>query len=666
MRSENKFKVLAICILLPAMVWLVFGQTLHFGFVNFDDPEYVYKNGVVCRGLTLDGVHWAFTHSHAGNWHPLTSLSHMLDCQIYGLSAGGHHFTNVLLHTASVILLFLVLRNMTGTLWSSALVAAVFAVHPLRAESVAWVSERKDVLSGLFFMLTLGAYARYARQPESTECYLTVVGLFALGLMAKPMLVTVPFVLLLLDYWPLQRFAASPVKWFGIPRRLILEKIPLVALAVLDCAITLMVQKRSIQPAETLPLPWCLANALNSYTIYLEQLFYPVGLAAYYPHNDPTNGWDPWKIILSLTLLAGISAVVFRERHRRPYLLVGWLWYLGMLLPVIGLVQAGTQAHADRYTYLPHIGLLILLVWGGAEWSVSWRHQRGIFCAGATVLLTVLILCARNQVTYWHDTVSLWTHTLACTPPNAFVEDSLGYIDLEAGQLDAARHHLQQAVDIEPVSQSYSAPYQNNLGMAVFRSGRPDLAVTRFRMSLGLDPDYAPAHNNLGTICFKTGRMNEAIAHFEAAIKSDPRLADAQNNLGNALMMAGRPGAAAGCYEKAIALDPNAYLGAYNNLAWVRATSIRPALRDGRQAVQAALQANQLSGGTNMMILRTLAAAYAEAGQFPQAVEVVGQALQLATAQNNWSWIVELGQERRIYQSGQPIRDAERTFTSGH
>ncbi len=420
--SDNYRTVLGVCALLLGAVWLVFGQTLGHGFVNYDDDRYVYGNSQVMPGLSLKGIEWAFTHSLMANWHPLTVISHMLDCQLYGLHAGGHHLTSVLLHAAAAICLFLVLREMTGTLWRSAFVAAVFAIHPLRVESVAWVAERKDVLSGLFFMLTLGAYVRYVRKPASAGRYLTVVLLFDLGLMCKPMLVTTPFVLLLLDYWPLNRWG-TPAGRYSNLRRLIVEKIPLIVLSIAACLVTLLVQHQDTG----ISLFERISNALVSYVAYGRQMFYPAGLAVMYPY--PNDGWPAGKIILSLLLLAAVSAGAFCWRRKRPYFLMGWLWYLGMLVPVIGLLlQVGAQSRADRYTYLPQIGLYILLTWTVAELTASWRSRRWMLGGGAAVILTALIICARHQTAYWRDSKSLWEHTLACTSGNSLACNNLAWL----------------------------------------------------------------------------------------------------------------------------------------------------------------------------------------------------------------------------------------------
>ena len=371
---HDRWMVRVICLVLAAMTWLVFGQTLGHEFVNYDDEDYVADNPAALGGLSLKGIVWAFTHDVNDNWTPLTVISHMLDCQLYGTQAGWHHLTSVLLHTASVIVLFLVLKRMTAALWRSAFVAAVFAIHPLHVESVAWIAERRDVLSGLFFMLTLGAYAGYVqRWPKvesresraqavptldprrSTLDYCLVLLFFALGLMCKPMLVTLPFVLLLLDYWPLKRFTQPGGRL--VPWRLIAEKVPLLALSGAACVATLFAQTEAIQPFEQMSLPLRVGNALISYVTYLGQMIYPAGLAVYYPY--PETGLPLWKIVAAFVLLLVISAGALAARRKQPWFLFGWLWYLGMLVPVIGVLQVGSQARADRYTYLPQIGLYI-------------------------------------------------------------------------------------------------------------------------------------------------------------------------------------------------------------------------------------------------------------------------------------------------------------------
>src|SRR5947208_4969972 len=406
-KSAAHRQALGVCIILVAITWLVFGQTIRYDFVNYDDNEYVYANPAITSGLTLHGITYAFSGRHAKNWHPLTTLSHMLDCQLWGVRADGHHFTNVVFHTIAVVLLFLVLKQLTGALWRSAFVAAVFAIHPLRVESVAWISERKDVLSAVFFMLTLGLYVRYVRY-SSVGRYLAVASAFALGLMCKPTLVTVPLVLLLLDYWPLKRFAGE-----SSTRRLILEKIPLLALSAAGAGATLWAHEKSIIPIEQIPFIWRVGNGLVACLIYIKQMIWPARLAVFYPH--PARTLPVWEIGLAIVMIGIVSAGAIALRHKRAYLVTGWFWYLIMLLPVIGLIQVGSQAHADRYTYLSQIGLYILLAWPVTDIcraSVSDANrkepafrrnalQRRILGVTASVAIILLAWCAHIQASYW-------------------------------------------------------------------------------------------------------------------------------------------------------------------------------------------------------------------------------------------------------------------------
>ena len=510
--------VLGVCIFLAAITWLVFGQTLRHQFINFDDGDYVFKNPKVFRGLTSEGIVWAFTHVHAANWHPLTWLSHMLDCQLYGLNPGGHHLTSILLHMATVILLFGLLRQATASLWRSAFVAAVFAIHPLRVESVAWVAERKDVLSGLFFVLTISAYVRYARQPWSPARYGLVLLLFALGLMSKPMLVTLPFVLFLLDYWPLNREATVPAhadKRLPTRRRLILEKVPLLAMAVASCVVTLLAQKAAIRPSADYSIGVRVGNALISSVAYIRQMFWPSDLAAFYPFA--VKDLVIARILVSLILLAGITVAVFVLRSRR-YLVTGWLWYLIMLGPVIGILQVGSQARADRYTYLPQIGLYLLLTWAAAELSMRWRHRHLILGTLAVFTLTALILSARAQASYWKDSESLWTHALTRTSDNAMAELNLGEAVYKLGRTDEAIGHFERALQIEP----NEATVHGSLGSALMKIGQTKAALAHFQKSLEIKPNQASLHSSLGVALLETGRPEESLVHLQTALKIDP------------------------------------------------------------------------------------------------------------------------------------------------
>jgi len=517
-----------ICLALAALVFIVFGQTAGEGFVNYDDGIYIYNNPVVSQGLSLGNIGWAFTHIHGGNWHPLTTMVHMLDCQLYGLWPGGHHLTNVFIHAACAVCLFLMLLHSTGAVWPCAFVAAVFAVHPLRVESVAWVSELKDVLSGLFFMLTLWAYMHRVRERYARH-YAAVMVWFVLGLLSKPMLVTVPFVLLLLDYWPLGRLR-SRVDFSVLVR----EKVPLLALSALSCAATIIAQKGAIQPIAHVPFLARLGNASVAYAFYLWKLVWPTRLAALYPL--PQGGPAPWQVLDSILIITALTAGGWLMRRRQPWLLMGWLWYLGMLVPVIGIMQVGHQVYADRYTYLPEIGLCIAATWTAAEWAGRWRGRRAALRVVAAIILCVLPIGAWRQVGYWHDSISLWTHTLESTQDNWLAHINLANALRRQGRPEEAITQYQEAVAINPAD----AEAWNNLGNTFCETGRPEEGIAQYRQALKIDPDYLEARDNLATALVQTGRIGEAIAYAEDVASRHPNDPNILHTLGTAYARAGR------------------------------------------------------------------------------------------------------------------------------
>jgi tetratricopeptide (TPR) repeat protein len=727
---NDRWLVPGVCVFLAAMVWAVFGQTLGYEFVSYDDNQYVCENPVVQKGLTWEGFRWALTYGGIGHWHPLTWLSHMLDCQLYGLNPGGPHLTNVLLHTATTILLFLILRQMTGFLWRSAFVAAVFAIHPLRAESVAWVAERKDVLSAFFFMLTLWAYVRYAQRRTRVESresrakavpnldsglwtldYYLVLLFFALGLLSKNMLVTMPFVLLLLDYWPLGRLSSFTPK---VLFRLVVEKIPLFVLTVASCVATALVSEK-LTAADKLPLGLRLENAVVSYVTYLWQMIHPVGLAAVYP--NPENYLPLWQVAGALGLLLAITGAVFALRQTRPYLVIGWLWYVGMMVPVIGFVQISYYAHADRYTYLPQIGLYLLLTWVAADLCAGWRYRRWMLGGLSTLILVALVFCARTQTSYWRNGELLWTHTVACTSDNFIGHNNLGIALRQKGSLDEAITQYQQALQIKPdfaaahnglgdafflkgsvdeaiaqfqkaleIQPNYAdahynlgialrqkggldeaithyqqalqikpdyAEAHNSLGDALFQKGSVDEAIVQFQKVLEIQPNYVDAHYNLGVALAQKGRLDEAIAQYQKAVQIKPDYAEAHNNLGYALLQKGRMGEAITQYQKALEIKPG-FPEALNNLAWALAAAPQASLRNGSKAVELAEQANQLAGGESPMILHTLAVAYAEVGRFSDAIRSAQKANELAQAAGQPELAAQINGEIKLFEAGRP------------
>jgi len=583
-RNDHRITI-AVCIFLTAIIWIVFGQTLGHDFVNFDDDRYVYENPEVSRGLTLGGFKWVLTHSHASLWHPLTTLSHMADCQIYGLKAGGHHFTNVALHNIGAVLLFLVFRAMTGCIWRSAFVAAIFAVHPMRVESVAWIAERKDVLSGVFFMLTLGAYLRYVRAPNISR-YVTVSIFLACGLMSKATFVTVPLVLLLLDYWPLQRANDFPA-W----RRMIIEKIPLFALSAAASVATMFAQTVTMASLEQLPLLPRLKNAAVSLIAYIRQMFWPTDLAVFYPH--PHDQLNIWIVVAAAVLIIAITVVAILVRQKHPAVFVGWFWYLLLLVPVLGIVQVGLQARADRFTYLPHIGMTMLLTWTCADLTQQWRNRQVVLTSVATCAIAVSIILAYQQTTYWCDSISLWEHALAMTPDNQTAHQNLAAALWTKGRIAESHQHSRAA------------------------------AIAHARTTLKDYPYDVPTHNDLGVLLVQNGDVRAGIEQWEISLQIDP-------NDGNAL----------------------------NNLAWVLATYPADAIRDGKLAVELAVKATTLPSGDAPIVLRTLAAAYAESGDFSKAIDTAQRAADLATAQNNTSLLATLRHEIELYQACAPYRES--------
>src|SRR6202167_1037861 len=527
-----------VCVALIAANLIVYASAWHHGFVNYDDDDYVTTNPVVLRGLTWHGVAWAFTTGYAVNWHPLTWLSHMLDVQLYGLDPGLHHLTNLLFHIVNTLLLFGLLHRMTRALGRSAFVAGLFAVHPLHVESVAWVAERKDVLSTLFWMLTLWAYQEYARRPGLRR-YWAVLLFFALGLMAKPMLVTLPFVLLLLDFWPLGRVGIGPNSaggWalsrdgWATMRRLVFEKLPLLALAVVSSIVTFAIHRRggAVISFAAAPLHIRMANALVSYVAYIGKMLWPARLAVLYPYAQSLPLW--WLAGAFLGLM-GISFAVIRAGPRHPYLSVGWFWYLGTLVPVIGLIQVGDQAMADRYTYVPLIGLFIIVAWGVPELLVRWPFRRIALAAAAGLVILACAIAARGQLQYWENSSTLWTRALAVTTGNNIAHNNLGVSLADQGKLDEAIAHYSEALRIKP---DY-ADAHNNLGAALADQGKVDEAIAHYSEALRIKPDYADAHDNLGVSLCDQGKLDEGIAHFNEALRIKPDSAKAHNNLGVAL-----------------------------------------------------------------------------------------------------------------------------------
>lgn len=558
--GNEKVAIGAVCLLLALIVAIVFGQSVGFEFVNYDDDLYVYDNSIVANGLSFHAVEWAFTHAHAQNWHPLTTISHLLDCQLYGLQPWGHHLTNLLLHASAAIFLFLALLRLTNSFWPSALVAVLFAIHPLRAGSVPWVSERKDVLSGIFFALTLWAYARYVRNPRSfAQSYLLVLALFALGLMCKPTLVTIPFLLLLMDYWPLRRFAmpAERANVLGSVqtrsvRYLLIEKIPFLLLSALSCVVTIFAQSDAVLTMSRLSFEDRVANALVSYLIYIGQLIWPVNLTVVYTY--PLGGWSMGHVLLALIVLLSISVLCVFGWRKYPFLLVGWLWFLGVLLPMIGLVQVGVQARADRYTYLSQIGLYLILVWSAVELLGKWPRSRNGVVAATLLIVIALMVDAWVQTSFWRNSEILWNRAVTCTSNNHIALTGLGDILMkQEGRVDEAIVLLRKAVELSPLY----AEAKNTLGCGFARKGEWEDASVYFQAALQVRPQFPQAHSNLAVSLWNLGKKDEAMVEFREALRLDENYRDAHRSFAVLLLQLGRRDEAIIHFRKALALKPD-------------------------------------------------------------------------------------------------------------
>jgi Flp pilus assembly protein TadD len=561
------------CGLLLLITLLVYASVVSHDFVNYDDPEYVTGNSQVQAGLSLDGLMWALTTTAAHNWHPLTWLSHMLDWELFGSWAGGHHLTSVLLHLASTALLFVFLSRTTNAPGRSAFVAGLFALHPLHVESVAWVAERKDVLSGFFFMLTLVAYARYVERP-GWKGYALVILSFALGLMAKPMLVTLPFLLLLLDLWPLQR-ASVPLK------SRLLEKVPLLVLAIVSGGVTLFVQQQggAMQTLGELPLGSRAANAVVAYFSYLGKMWWPADLAAFYPRTVRTG----WQWAGALALIGAISVFVMGIVRRHSYALVGWCWYLGMLVPVIGLVQVGDQAMADRYTYLPLIGVWIAVSWGALAIAERLRLPEKALPAAAALILAACAAVTWLQIGHWKNSAALFQHALRVTKDNYIAHINYGVVLFSAGRVDEAMDHYRAALRIKPDS----VDARHNLGLALLVKGQTDDAIAQYQEALRIKPAFGEAHANLGHALIRQQRIPEAIHQYRLALETMPDDIESHYNLGVALLEEGQAPAAREHFAAVVRLQPDR-AEAHNNLGFtlLDAGDIEEAVREYREALR--------------------------------------------------------------------------------
>jgi tetratricopeptide (TPR) repeat protein len=654
-RPGNWWRSPAICALLAAMTLTAFWPLLHADFVNFDDPGYIYENPHVGQGLSKSSLAWAFTAMIQYNWHPLTWISHMTDVQLFGMNPHRHHAVNLALHIVSTLALFLLLQWLTRSTWCSAAVAAFFAVHPMHVESVAWASERKDQLSTLFGLATIAVYACYARRTGIARyaLYAAVVLLFTLGLLAKPMLVTLPCLLLLLDFWPLDRLRARGEEslWRVVLWRA-LEKVPLLVLSAASAWITFIAQRKggSVCTLSALPLWLRGCTAMLGYARYAGKMFYPRSLSFFYPY-DLTPNWLMVSVA-GLFLLAVSLLVIWGSRHGRRYLVFGWLWYLGILVPVIGLVQVGDQAIADRYSYASYIGLFVMVAWSVAELVTRWRSAR---IATAVVVAVALVACVgktQHQLQFWQNSEALLLHALELYPRNHIAHANLGVLKWERNDHDGAVKEWREALDIAP----QFADVHSNLGLALWYANQRQEALQHLDRALAIQPNHVAARGNLALVFTQLGRPELAVPQLQQVLQLDPDRYGAAGELGRIYMSQGKIREALEMWGYVIQRQPNDVL-TLNLAAWWLATSPDDSLRNGTLAVQLAERAVQLCPAPEPAVLDTLAAAYAEAGRYDDAVRAVEMASTVALQKGSSPFTDAMRARRELYRNKKPMRD---------
>lgn len=714
-----------ICLLLALTTLVVYLPVWHHAFLIFDDLDYVSNNSIVQAGLSWAGAKWAFTTWHSANWHPLTWLSHMLDCELFGQNAGAHLLVNVLFHMANTILLFLLLLRWTGALWPGAFVAALFAWHPLHVESIAWVAERKDVLSTFFGLLSLRAYGRHVQRPSKdqrcaaganvsdrvphsrlwTSDYSLALLFFALSLMAKPMLVTLPFVLLLLDFWPLQRISRTQRRGIGSTTtfnfqfstlwHLAWEKWPFFLLTAGSCVMTFLAQSRgAVVPLELYPFGLRAENAIVSYGRYLLKAAWPAHLAITYPLQH----WPVWQVALATAALASISLVAWSRRRESPYMLMGWLWFLGTLVPVIGVVQVGQQAMADRYTYLPLVGVFVALAYGVRDLVARFHFRTSRVSVAAGLVLGSFLVVTEHQLQYWQDTETLFGHALVVTKDDATAHLTLGAFFEEQGRRDEALNEFREALRVnesvfvrtlsetkfslashlllatafeqqgrrDEALEQYrealrvnhaSAEAHNDLANLLDEMGRPDEALVHYREAVRLKPDAPLAHDNLGTLLIKLGQFDEAMRQYAEASRLQPDDPRTHYLMGKAWLRRGQSAEAITQFRDALRRDGNNFQ-TLTCLARVLASDENPRIRNGPEAVALAEQANALTDGRQPFVLDTLAMAYAETSRFVDAQQAVQKAVGIAVVAGERDSVSNMQRRLNLYQSGRPYREA--------
>jgi len=652
-----------LVVLTLGVYWRVGGHE----FLNYDDNSYVTANPHVQAGLTWSGVGWAFGRIHGEEtyWHPLTWLSHMVDCQLFGLNAGAHHWVNLLFHAINGVLLFLLLKKTTGLIWQSVVVASLFSVHPIQLDTVAWIAERKNVLSTFFALLALLAYVRYAQRPGLGR-YSLIVFWFVLGLMSKPVLVTLPCVMLLLDWWPLRRFplirlpgaASSRGSPSRSPRfapapatRLMVEKLPLFALSVASGVVTILAHRGLGITDEVvgLPLKLRIENAFVSYMRYLDHAIWPNDLAILYPHPGM---WPTPKVVLSVVVLLVVTGVVLRFWRRSPYLAVGWFWFLGVLVPTIGLLQAGVQAMADRFMYVPLVGLLIMIVWGVSDLAKGWRNRKSALILGSAIAVAACAISASLQLSRWKNSISVFEHALRVTENNFVIHYNLGITLRVANRLNEALPHFLEAARLRP---DYAeAHYQ--AGVILELQNKPNEAITHYREATRFKPNWPASRRALGDLLAQLGNIDQAIVEYAAAARLAPEHPETRVQLGALLAQKGQTAEAVREWREALKLKPD-WPELLNNLAWLLATHPRAEFRDGSEAVQLAERACQLTQYRRAILVGTLAAAYAETGRFNEASSTAQKAHDIALENGDKELAAKNLKLLEHYRANQPYRE---------
>ncbi|MBN2019418.1 MAG: tetratricopeptide repeat protein [Sedimentisphaerales bacterium] len=614
MKLQEKQLFLLISISLVIATLIAYEPVRYNDFVKYDDDKYITENSDVMRGITLDSLTWAFAEPHLSNWHPMTLLSHMLDCQLFGLNPVGHHFVNVLFHILNAILVFGILTNLTGSIWASAFTAAVFALHPMQVESVAWAAERKNVLSGLFWLLTMAAYIRYTKRP-GVRRYLMVILIYGLSITTKPVVVTLPLALILLDYWPLERLRlghaaagkAVPIRW------LLIEKIPMLAMSIVLSIVTVFAQQSggAVMKLEEIPFDSRAANMFVSYISYIGKMIWPDKLAVFYPHISENLQMNKAAACTLLFFLISVLSIYLGRRRR--FIATGWFWYIVTFVPMIGLIQVGAQAMANRYMYLPILGLLFIIGWAAKDLIAGNRGHKVIAAASTAVVLCCLLMLTRGQVRHWKNTLTLLGYAQKCTRPNIVTEAGYGSALLEAGRLEEAEVHLRKA--------------------------------------LRMKPENPVANFALGRIFLQQGKFSEAIACFNVVSEDSVNPTEWHTSLGAVYVQFGRYDLAVQHLTRAFELEPT-HTGALNNMAWLLATTDGVSAEDANKAVEFAQRACELTGNKDPAFLDTLAVAYAASGRFGDAVKTANEALNLAESVGQKSLVSEIRNRLKLYQSG--------------